>query len=123
MEWSISGDIKLQDFFYAMGSVGRSKRIGREIAWKFYQDNFGKIKSMIANASSSLMDACIVMCAGGFCTYQKADEIDAFFATNPVPSSTRKIAQLTEGMRANAKFLDLILVSELSSEEFWNNLK
>lgn len=123
MEWSVSGDIKLQDFFYAMGSVGRSKRVGREIAWKFFQDNFVKIKGMIANASSSLMDACIVMCAGGFSTHEKADEIDAFFSSNPVPSSTRKIAQLTEGMRANAKFLDLIKASELSSKAFWEKLK
>jgi puromycin-sensitive aminopeptidase len=122
MEWSISGDIKLQDFFYAMGSVGRSKRVGREIAWKFFQDNFVKIKGMIEKASSSLMDACIVMCAGGFCTNDKADEIDAFFAGNPVPSSTRKIAQLTESMRANAKFLSLILASELSNTDFWEKL-
>jgi puromycin-sensitive aminopeptidase len=122
MEWSTSGDIKLQDFFYVMGSVGRSKRVGRDIAWKYYQDNFEKIKKMIGKASSSLMDACIVMCAGGFCTNEKADEIDAFFATHPVPSSTRKIAQVTEGMRANAKFLDLILSSDLKSPDFWSGL-
>jgi puromycin-sensitive aminopeptidase len=123
MEWSTSGDIKLQDFFYVMGSVGRSKRIGREIAWKYFQENFDKIKGMIGKASSSLMDACIVMCAGGFCTNEKADEIDAFFAAHPVPSSSRKIAQVTEGMRANAKFLDLILHSDLSNKEFWSNLE
>jgi aminopeptidase N len=122
MEWSTSGDIKLQDFFYVMGSVGRSKRVGREIAWKYYQDNFEKIKKMIGKASSSLMDACIVMCAGAFCTSEKADEIDAFFLAHPLPSSTRKIAQVTEGMRANAKFLGLILSSELKNPAFWSGL-
>ena len=122
MEWSTSGDIKLQDFFYVMGSVSRSKRVGREIAWNYYQDNFEKIKKMIGKASSSLMDACIVMCAGSFCTNEKADEIDAFFAAHPVPSSSRKIAQVTEGMRANAKFLDLILASDLKKPDFWSGL-
>lgn len=122
MEWATSGEIKLQDFCYPMGSVGRSKRVGREIAWKYFQDNFEKIKGMIGKASSSLMDACIVMCAGGFCTNEKADEIDAFFAAHPVPSSTRKIAQVTESMRANAKFLDILMASELAKKEFWDKL-
>jgi aminopeptidase N len=123
MEWSTSGEIKIQDFFYVMGSVGRSNRIGREISWKYFEDNFEKIKSMIANASSSLMDACIVMCAGGFSTYNMADEIDAFFESHPLPSNTRKIAQLTEGMRASAKFLDTLLSSELVNRDFWDNLE
>lgn len=120
MEWSTSGDIKLQDFFYSMGSVGRSKKVGREIAWQYFQDNMEKIKGMIGAASSSLMDACIVMCAGGFCTHEKADEIDAFFASNPLPSSSRKIAQVTEAMRANAKFLNVLLASDLANKSFWD---
>lgn len=123
MEWSTSGEIKIQDFFYVMGSVGRSNRIGREISWQYFKDNFEKIESMIANASSSLMDACIVMCGGGFSTFKMADEIDAFFQIHPLPSNTRKIAQLTEGMRASAKFLDTLLSSELVNKDFWDNLE
>jgi len=122
MEWSTSGEIKLQDFFYLMGSVGRSKKVGRDIAWQYYQDNFEKIKAMIGKASSSLMDACIVMCAGGYTTAEKADEIDAFFASHPLPQSTRKIAQVTEAMRANSKFLDMLVASELAKKEFWSSL-
>jgi puromycin-sensitive aminopeptidase len=122
MEWSTSGEIKLQDFFYAMGSVGRSKHGGREIAWQYFQDHLDTIKSMIGTASPSLMDACIVSCAGGFCTRPRADEIDAFFAAHPLPSSSRKISQVTEQMRANAKFLDALLASELSDPKFWDIL-
>ena len=86
MDWTTSGVVKLQDFFYAMGSVGNSSKHGREISWKYFQQNFEKIKGMISKASPSLMDACIVSCAGGFCSFEKADEIDAFFAMNPCPS-------------------------------------
>ena len=68
------------------------------------------------------MDACIVMCAGGFCSREKADEIEAFFAQNPVPQSTRKIAQTTESMRANAKFMDILQASPLSEDSFWEGL-
>ena len=105
-----------------MGSVGRSKKVGGDIAWQYFQDNLEKIKAMIGKASSSLMDACIIMCAGGFVTAAKADEIDAFFASHPLPQSTRKIAQVTESMRANSKFLDVLEASELSKKEFWSSL-
>jgi puromycin-sensitive aminopeptidase len=122
LEWTTSGAVKLQDFFYAMGSVGRSSKEGREISWQFYQDNIDHLRGMIGKGSASLMDACIVSCAGGFCSKQKADEIDAFFASNPVPSSVRKIAQTTESMRANGNFLETLQASPLSKKEFWDAL-
>lgn len=122
MEWSTSGAIKLQDFFYPMGSVGRSSLEGREISWKYYKDNFDKIGSMIGKGSASLMDACIVSCAGAFCSMEKADEIDAFFTEHPLPRSARKIAQTTENMRTNAKFLAVLKTSQLGTDEFWANL-
>jgi puromycin-sensitive aminopeptidase len=121
MEWTTSGAVKLQDFFYAMGSVGRSSREGREISWKFFKDNFDKIRGMIGKGNSSLMDACIVSCAGAFCSREKADEIDEFFREHPLPSNARKIAQTTENMRTNAKFLDMLQESNLSKDDFWTS--
>lgn len=122
LEWAVSGEVKLQDFFYPMGSVGHSSRKGAEISWQFFQDNFEVIKGMIGKGSSSLMDACVVNCAGGFCSESKADEINAFFEANPLPSSARKIAQCVEGMRTNAKFFDRLRISALSTESFWGSL-
>jgi puromycin-sensitive aminopeptidase len=69
-----------------------------------------------------MLDACIVMCAGGFCSREKADEIEAFFEEHPVPQSSRKLAQTTESMRANAKFLDILVASPLSQDAFWAKL-
>lgn len=122
MEWATSGEIKLQDFFYAMGSVGRSGHGGRHVAWQFFQDNFDHIRSMLAKANPALMDACIVMCAGGFASIEKANEIDAFFKEHPLPSNTRKIAQTTEHMRANGQLLKVLQESPLSTPEFWEQL-
>jgi len=122
LEWAISGDVKLQDFFYPMGSVGYSSKKGKEIAWSFFQTHFEKIRSMIGKGSPSLMDACIVNCAGGFCSSEKADEIDHFFQVHPLPQNARKIAQTTEGMRANAKFFQRLQSSELSSQSFWDSV-
>ena len=76
LQWCISGEIKLQDFFYPMGAVRSSSGEGRQIAWEFFKNNHKAIKDMVGNASSSLMDAVIVSCAGGFCSDKKADEIE-----------------------------------------------
>jgi len=119
LEWTTSGAIKLQDFFYAIGSVGRSSKQGREISWKYFQANFERIKDMIGKGSPSLMDACIVSSAGSFCSGEKADEIEAFFKEHPLPQSARKIAQTIENMRANAKFLDALQSSDLVKDDFW----
>lgn len=122
MEWTTSGDIKTQDFFYAMRSVGASSREGREVSWAFFQANFDLIKSKIEKASPSLMDACIISCAGSFCSEEKAKEIEAFFESHPLPQNARKIKQTIENMRANAKFFAALQASELSKPEFWKKL-
>jgi hypothetical protein len=122
LEWTTSGAIKLQDFFYAMGSVGRSGKLGRETAWQYFQDHHQRLSKMVEKASPSLMDAVIVMCSGGFCSEQKADEITAFFQEHPFPKNSRKIAQMTENMRANGKFLATLQASDLSKADFWDTL-
>jgi len=119
LKWALSGEVKLQDFSSLLGSVGQSGRNGTEISWQFFQDNFDRIKGMIGNASPSLMQACIVNCAGGFCSEVKADEIDAFFKAHPLPLSASKIAQLIEGTKTNSKFLDKLKSSDLTSDTFW----
>jgi puromycin-sensitive aminopeptidase len=86
------------------------------------KENLEKIKSMIGKASPSLMDAVIVSCAGGFCSDEKADEIEEFFKTNPQPKSARKIQQTVENMRSNAKFFKCLQASELSKPSFWETV-
>jgi puromycin-sensitive aminopeptidase len=105
-----------------MGAVRSSSREGRHIAWIFLKKNFSAIKAMIGNANASLMDAVIVSCAGGFCSDEKADEIEAFFKANPVPRSSRKIQQTLENMRSNAKFFALLQNSDLKSSSFWSSV-
>ncbi len=108
LDWAVkSGEVKLQDFFYPIGSVV-SDADGGDIAWKYYQENFQDINKMLAKANSSLMDACIMFTCSRFCTSEKADEISAFFEANPLPNSVRRISQLLENMRTTAQFLDRI---------------
>lgn len=122
LEWSISGKIKLQNFHSLMGSVGASGNSGNDVCWQFYQDNFEKIQLFLGSGSSvNLSNATILACAGHFYTTEKANEINAFFETKSMPRNTRAISQMIENMRSNARFLNVLKSSELSSSCFWTN--
>jgi hypothetical protein len=54
----------------------------------------GAGSAKLKTASASLMDATIVYSCGGFCSAEKADEIEAFFEANKLPSNQRKISQV-----------------------------
>lgn len=83
--------MKLQDFFYPIGSVAGSGKEGQDLAWSFFKDNFAAIKSKLSKASPSLMDAAIVYSAGGFSDAAKAQEVQQFFEQNPMPNNQRKV--------------------------------
>jgi puromycin-sensitive aminopeptidase len=122
LDWTTSGEIKLQDFFYAIGSVSRSGKLGRSVSWTYFQQNHVRLQEMLGNSSPSLMDAVIVMSAGNFCSLEMADEITNFFQDHPYPKNERKIAQMIENMRANGKFLNILQASALSKTEFWDSM-
>lgn len=124
LEWTLSGEgVKTQDFFYPMGSVSGSGNEGTELSWEFFQKNLPRIQTKIGKASSSLMDACIFNCCGGFLSNERADEIESFFKTNPLPKSGRKISQMIENIRANASLLEYLKqYDELNDPQFWKSL-
>jgi len=124
LEWTMTDAVKVQDFFYPMGSVSQSGQEGLDITWEFFQNNLqGDIKRKLASAVPAMMDAVIVYCCSGFSSHEKADEIEAFFEQNPLPNNTRKISNLLETVRINAAFLERIKGSELlGSDQFWEAL-
>jgi len=122
LDWTTSGEIKLQDFFYAIGSVSSSGKEGRKIAWEYFQKHHERLQGMVATASSSLMDAVITYSAGRFVTLEKVEEVETFFKENKYPKNKRRIAQMVEAMRANGKLLVNLQASELSKPEFWDGL-
>lgn len=122
LDWTTSGEVKLQDFFYAIGSVSGSGKKGREISWDYFKSNHKRLQGMIANASPSLMDAVIMYSAGRFVTLEKVEEVASFFKENPYPKNERKVAQMTESMRASGKMLVALQDSALSDPQFWDKL-
>jgi len=122
LDWTTSGEIKLQDFFYAIGSVSSSGKEGREIAWDYFQKHHERLQNMVSTANSSLMDAVITYSSGRFVTLEKVEEVEKFFQENKYPKNERRIAQMIEAMRANGKLLVNLQGGELSKSEFWESL-
>lgn len=122
LDWAVkSGEVKLQDFFYPMGSVTNNAE-GADLAWSYFQNNFDAIKLMLSKASPSLMDAVIVNCTNRFCSESRAREIEEFFAAHSLPQSSRKISQILEVIRANSAFVEEIrsLSDVLGQSDAWN---
>lgn len=120
LDWAVSsGEVKLQDFFYPLRTVAFSSAAAADMCWKYLQENLDVIKAKLAKAGSSLMDAAIVCLVCRFCTDAQAQDIENFFATHPVPSSSRKISQTVESIRNSGAMLKKISASQLAQPTFW----
>lgn len=122
MEWSVSGEVKLQDCFYPMTSVAGASAEGVQIAWSFYKDNFDRLESMCASANAWTMQYMITACTSRLSSKQAADEMTAFFQLHPVPTAARTISQILEKILVNSKFAEIVSRSKLIQAEFWDNL-
>lgn len=55
LDWAVkSGEVKLQDFFYPIGSVA-SSLAGSELAWKYYREVRNQHRIVIVNLSILIM--------------------------------------------------------------------
>ena len=71
-----------------------------------------------SNLGYSLLAAVIVNSVN-FCSNERAQEVEAFFAANPVPQCSRRIAQLLEGMRNSGAILENVRSTKLATAGFW----
>ena len=55
-----------------------------------------QIKAKVGNAAPSLMTATVTYSCYGLTSTKDIDEIEAFFGSNPLPSSERAISQMLE---------------------------
>eukprot|EP00406_Dinophysis_acuminata_P070763 CAMPEP_0179268524 /NCGR_PEP_ID=MMETSP0797-20121207/30486_1 /TAXON_ID=47934 /ORGANISM="Dinophysis acuminata, Strain DAEP01" /LENGTH=894 /DNA_ID=CAMNT_0020976811 /DNA_START=169 /DNA_END=2853 /DNA_ORIENTATION=+ len=122
IRWATSGEVKIQDFFYLLGSVSGSSRAGLDMMWSTLQTDFSHIHGMVKTASPSIMDAVISCSVRGYCSEERAQEIEKFFGDHPLPQNKRTLSQVLEGIRTNAKFLAKATATELASEAFWQGI-
>lgn len=122
LEWALrSEDVKLQDFFYPIGSV-TTDIAGAELAWQFLQDHFEEFMRKVEGANSHLFDAVLQFITVRFMSAEKAAEIEAFFTVNPIPRNTMRLTQMLEYVRTNAKFLAAFSGSKLADPGYYATL-
>jgi hypothetical protein len=102
LEWSLS--VKIQDFMYPIGSVRKSGIVGAGVCWEWLIENFSRCQDRVAKANPSLLASVVVSACGGSVDAERAAEIESRFGH--LPSIKRNVAQLVEGIRSNAEYVD-----------------
>ncbi|EGD82277.1 puromycin-sensitive aminopeptidase-like protein [Salpingoeca rosetta] len=121
LDWTTSGAVKLQDFFYTIASVSTSNRMGQRLAWSYFKKNVDKYRKMIGKANPSLMHAVIVYSTYGN-TEEHAAEVEQFFKEHPIPGTDRRVQQVLESIRVAAGFANFLRSSSIANDAFWASL-
>ena len=95
--------VRSQDTIRVMVGVA-SNRQGRELAWQFLKDNWEEFDRRYGEGGFAIMR--LVSISSLFTTDEKRQEVEEFFAANPVPSADRTIRQGLERMAINIAWLD-----------------
>jgi len=103
LELMLTEVIRSQDVFYVIVSTS-SAPVGREITWKFLQDNWEAFEKRLGDGQF-LLSRCISYATKDFNTLEKANEVKEFFEKHPVPSAERTIKQSLESISTNHKIL------------------
>merc|ERR1711924_231600 len=110
--------VKLQDIVYPVAGVATSGQAGFELAWKWFQDNFEAIKTKLSTGLG-LLGGLIGLCASKFVTEEKIQEVEKFFEEHPMPNQQRKISQVIESARTNAKWLESMQAGKMGDDGFF----
>ncbi|CAF3332001.1 unnamed protein product [Rotaria socialis] len=98
-----SEDVRMQDT--ASGLVGcTSSSMGRDLVWKFLQNNWVKLVDRFGDKSSFLI-AFVEYCLTDYADGKIASEIKSFFDSANTPIVTRAVKQVIETIHMRAKVL------------------
>ncbi|KAG0173479.1 hypothetical protein DFQ28_007122 [Apophysomyces sp. BC1034] len=96
-------DIKAQDVIYVYGSLS-SNADAREQLWEFFKTNYDTLHAKFSK-SLSLFGATVKAAVSGFSTFEKLEEIEAFFADKHTKEYARPLQQALEAIRVKAKWV------------------
>lgn len=103
LDFAFSEKVRNQD---AIGPIVSSCHsvLGREITWNFIKNNWEDVKRKFQG--SFLITHVVEYTTGGFIGHDKAQEIEDFFKSNPVPTAERTVRQSLEAIRMNTNWLE-----------------
>lgn len=102
LQFSLSEEVRTQDTVFVVISVA-SNPAGRELAWKFFQDNFKLLNERYSGGF--LLTRLVKYCTDGFACTKKAEVIEQFFKEHPVPGAERTVQQSIETIHLTAGWL------------------
>ncbi len=93
LDYATSGQVRNQDsaFFFVIALRSRDTR---PIAWDYMQKNWEKVHAQL----TPLVGGVLVGSTGSFCTADKAQEIQSFFAAHPVMAAERAVKRATDAI-------------------------
>ncbi|XP_050285448.1 aminopeptidase M1-like isoform X6 [Quercus robur] len=99
LNFMLSDEVRDQDSIYVLFMISSE---GREVAWRWLKENWDLI---FAKYGVMLTYYCITKILPLFCSNEKADEIEAFFASRMHPSFTMILKQSIEQIRLKARWV------------------
>ena len=105
LEFGFSGKVRPNNLLYVFATLAGNSA-ARDIAWDFVKANWKSKIIPMFEGSHALLGYMVALPIRGFVTFEKADDAEAFFAKNPVPSATMKLKQTLESIRTKAAWLD-----------------
>lgn len=102
LRFSLSDQVRAQGTVFILIACS-SNRLGRDLTWQFYRDNFQLIRERY---KGRLLAILVKSITEDFCSEERAVEVEKFFAENPHPSSERSIRQALETIRLNKAWLE-----------------
>ncbi|KAG6551916.1 hypothetical protein Mapa_006533 [Marchantia paleacea] len=103
LDFLLSSEVRTQDTIWILSGIGGE---GREASWDWLSDNWEVIWGRYGD--TSLITRFISKIISQFSSYEKADEIEAFFATNSHPAIDRSVSQSIERVRIIAQWVNYV---------------
>jgi len=101
---ALGGDVRAQDAPLVIVAVASANPEGRNLAWNFLRENWSEFDRRYGRGGFAI--ARLVGIASGFATLERANEVTAFFNSNPAPSAARAIDQAVERIHLNTRWIE-----------------
>ncbi|KAJ8649899.1 hypothetical protein MRB53_002922 [Persea americana] len=103
LNFLLTSEVRSQDVVHGLAGISRE---GREVAWKWLKDHWDHI--IKTWGSGFLLTRFVSYIVSPFCSDEKENEVEEFFATHARPSITRTLKQSLEQVRINSRWVQSI---------------
>ena len=96
-------EVRSQDAVFVIAFISMGNKVGREIAWRYFKENHNVFRKKYE--SGSLICRLVKYLTEYFASEEHHQDVSAFFAAHPVPSTERTVQQSLESIKANVDWL------------------